>query len=362
MADDMGERTEKPTARRRSESRRKGDVAKSQDLVAVAKLIAAAIILSATLAWLGRGLARVLAAGLSGSTDPGVTTASVNPWFREAMWAVATLSLPLLLGLFLVAAIASYLQVGWLITLQPIKPKIKQLNPIKGAKKLVGLRSLVKSGMNIVKASAMILVAVLVIRARLDTLGALPHMTALGAFAMISRLIFELLAWLLVILLIIAIIDLIYQRWQHTRDLRMTKQEVKDERRMMEGDPKVKNKRFAMYQKMVGQQIAQAVPQADVIVTNPTHFSVALKYEAGDNAAPVVTAKGADELAMRIRYLAAMNNVPIVARPPLARALYWGVEVGRPIRPEHYEAVAEILAYVYRIDARRRENAGVAAS
>jgi flagellar biosynthetic protein FlhB len=133
----------------------------------------------------------------------------------------------------------------------------------------------------------------------------------------------------------------------------MTKQEVKDERRMMEGDPRIKNKRFAMYQKLVAQQIAKAVPQADVIVTNPTHYSVALRYEQGVNAAPVVTAKGVDELALRIRYLAAMNNVPIVARPPLARALYWSVEVGRPIRTEHYEAVAELLAYVYRIDSRR---------
>jgi len=146
-------------------------------------------------------------------------------------------------------------------------------------------------------------------------------------------------------------VDLIYQRWQHKKDLRMTKHEVKDERRSMEGDPQIKGKRLRMAREIAMQRIAQDVPQADVVIANPTHFSVAIRYDEETMNAPIVIAKGADYLALRIRQIARFEGIPVIARPPLARALYWGTEVGDAISAAHYEAVAELLAYVYRMDS-----------
>jgi len=148
------------------------------------------------------------------------------------------------------------------------------------------------------------------------------------------------------------VVDLLYQRWQHTEDLKMTKQQVKDERRSSEGDPEVKSRRFQMAREIIRQRLGAAVPEADVVVTNPTHFAAALKYDSDEMAAPRLVAKGADHLAMQIRLIAVAHGVPIVERPPLARALYRNVEVGQEVPSDLYEAVAEVLAYVYRLEGR----------
>ncbi len=155
---------------------------------------------------------------------------------------------------------------------------------------------------------------------------------------------------LLALLLTIGLIDFFYQKWQHGQDLKMTKHEVKDERRSMEGDPKLKSKRFQMAREIALQRINSAVPKADVIITNPTHYSVAIRYDAATMKAPKVVAKGVDYLAMRIREVGRTHSIPIVERPPLARGLYASVEVGQEVSPEFYQAIAEILAFVYRLE------------
>jgi flagellar biosynthetic protein FlhB len=156
------------------------------------------------------------------------------------------------------------------------------------------------------------------------------------------------------VLAVLGIIDYMYQRWQMTKNLRMTKQEVEDEQRNMDGDPEMKAKRYRMMREIVSQQIGRDVPTADVIVTNPTHYAIAIRYDEKTMAAPVVVAKGVDTLALRIRQVALLSKVPIVERPPLARALYASAKVGSAIKPEFYQAVAELLAYVYRLDATAR--------
>ena len=160
------------------------------------------------------------------------------------------------------------------------------------------------------------------------------------------------------LLIFIGFVDMFYQRWQHKKDLRMTKHEVKDERRSMEGDPQVKRRRFQIAQEIAAQGIQNGTPKADVVVTNPTHFSVGIQYDAENMAAPKVVVKGADLMAWRIRQIAKQHDIPIVERPPLARALYWGADVGTEIAPEHYEAVADVLAYVYRLDAEAAKRGG----
>ena len=356
----MGERTEKPTGRRLSKARQDGKVAKSQDLTAVVALATGLGVFLIMGERIVRGFAVLMRQALSGDLGGGsLEAASLHRAWRTAAEEGAGILLPVLLIVFLSAYLTQFLQVRWLLTTKPIRPKLSKLNPISGAKKLVSKRNAVKTLVSVLKLTLVVLVAWGVITARLDRLATIPRLAAAPAMLIVGKTLVELAFYLLFVLLLIAAADYIYQLWQHTEDLKMTKQEVKDERKMIEGDPKLKRERMRRYQKIVYQRLGEAVPQADVVINNPTHFSVAVRYDADEHDAPVVTAKGADHMAFRIRHLAARNNVPMVSRPPLARALYWGVEVGQPISPEHYEAVAEVLAYVYRIDTRARERANL---
>ena len=169
------------------------------------------------------------------------------------------------------------------------------------------------------------------------------------AYVVAAEMVYRLALILAVVLLVLALLDYLFQKWQHSRDLRMTKQEVREEMKRMDGDPMVKQRRARVARQLALQRVGQAVPQADVVVTNPTHFAVALKYDSATMTAPKVVAKGADFMALRIRQLAMTHGVPLIERKPLARALYANVEVGQEVPQEHYTAVAELLAYVYRV-------------
>ncbi|QYU69687.1 EscU/YscU/HrcU family type III secretion system export apparatus switch protein [Leptolyngbya sp. 15MV] len=267
---------------------------------------------------------------------------------------------PGLLIMFMLSALAQFVQVGPLLTVQPLEPKLERLNPVAGFTRLFKLRNLVKTGMSLVKLALVVPIVSIFVWVRLREIASLPLLEVLPGMVLALRLVLELIAWLLALLLILGLIDYAYQRWQHIQDNRMTKQEVTDERRAMDGDPDVKSRRMRMARDIAMQRIGRDVPGADVVVTNPTHFSVALRYDASTMRAPRVVAKGADEMAMRVREVARAHGVPIVERPPLARALYWNVDVGREIDPEFYEAVAEVLAYVYRLE--RDGSAGEPAS
>ncbi|MCC6228138.1 MAG: flagellar biosynthesis protein FlhB [Phycisphaerales bacterium] len=355
MAEDMGERTEQPTGRRLEEARSRGQVVKSQDLSAAVELSAALVLivsiggfLVATLAGLMR---RVLDARPSGGL---LDVGDIEDLARSAAIEGAKALGPILLIAALIAYLAQALQVGWMFTTQPLTPKFERLNFIAGFGKVFSRRNLVKTIVNSVKLTIVLLIAWLWIRATLARVVTLPELSMMPALFLCGKLAVELAIWLLAIMLLLGVADWAYQRWQHTQDLRMTKQEVKDERRSMEGDPEIKARRFRMARDIALQRLNQAVPTADVIVTNPTHFSVAIKYDADAMNAPKVVAKGVDFMAMRIRQIASIEGVPMVERPPLARALYYGVDVGREIPQEHFQAVAEILAYVYRLNERNK--------
>ena len=353
MAEDLGEKTEQPTGRRLSEARNKGQVARSQDLGAAVSMVAALIIFVAFGGVFMTTMAGVLRRLLEDETlgDP-IRAASIAPAIHWVSMRSAGLLLPVMVLMALVAYVGQVIQVGWLLTTHPIKPKFDRLNPVAGMKKIFSKRSLVKTIVNTGKLAVTLVVAALVASRHTEAILSLPRLEVMPALYKIALICLELAAWLLLVLLALAIVDLIYQRWQHIQDLKMTKQEVKDERRTVEGDPEVRKRRMRMAQEIAMQRIAGAVPDADVVVTNPTHFAVAIKYDASAMHAPRVVAKGADILAFRIRHVAQRSGVQVVERPPLARALYHGTEVGQEISPEHYEAVAEILAYVYRLEGR----------
>ena len=262
---------------------------------------------------------------------------------------------PILILSALVAYVGNFVQIGWLISFDPIQPKLNKLSPLAGIKRIFGVRGLVKTVVNTIKLVVMIFVSYQFIKSHMDEIAVLPKLVPMMAMNAILVLVFKLAMILAILLLCIAIIDYLFQKFQHSKDLRMSKQEVKDERKSMEGDPALKGKRLQMAREIVMQQLGANVPEADVIVTNPTHFSVAIKYDPETMSAPKITAKGADLIAFRIRQIARQNDVPIIERPPLARALYWGMEVGQEVSLEHYEAVAELLAFVYRIDNRMEQ-------
>lgn len=353
MADDLGERTEDPTARRLSDARKKGNVAKSQDLGSSITLIGDMILIAVFGAGLIKVFVVVMRRALGADPASWLDASTLWPTLGWALGQAALAAAPILISIVVMAMIAQYLQVGWLLTLDPVKPKLTALNPMSGLKRIFGKKGLVKSLTGVVKMTLVAIVAWVVIARQTRALAALPAMEAQAALQTILLLATELAIWLLAVLLIIALADLLYQKWQYRHDLRMTKQEVKDERRMMEGSPEVKKRRMRMAMDIAMHRIQAAVPKADVVVTNPTHFAVALRYDSKVMRAPRVLAKGADLMAMRIRHVALSTKVPLVERPPLARALYWGTEVGQEVSPEHYEAVAEVLAFVYRLKEKK---------
>ncbi|MBX3392906.1 MAG: flagellar biosynthesis protein FlhB [Phycisphaeraceae bacterium] len=351
MADDLGERTEQPTARRFQETRDRGQVARSTDFSAAVELIGGVLLLVMLGAFLARTLGGTMRTVLVDGMRPGGPLPSSLP---DLLGSVALrgvqAALPFLAAMILIAWLTQVVQTGFILTTHPLIPKLDRLDPIKGLGRIFSRRNLVKSLVNALKIVVVIGVSYLVLSGRIDRIVTLPMLSLTGVIRAILELLLVMAGCLLAVFLVIGVIDFIYQRWQHVQDLRMTRQQVQDERRAMEGDPQVKGRRLRMARDIAQQRVNRHVPEATVVVTNPTHFSVAIRYDQDSMRAPRVVAKGVDFVAMRIRLVARLHDVPIVERPPLARGLYYGVEEGREIPPEFYQAVAEVLAFVYRAD------------
>jgi flagellar biosynthetic protein FlhB len=348
MSDDMGSKTEAPTGRRLAEARSTGNVARSQDLASAIDMFGAFILTTIFGASMARSMYLVLRSSLEDQQTP--QASALPELLRANVVQLGMSALPFLGLACVIAGLAQVSQFGLLWNVGALTPKFDRLNPMNGLGKFFGRRSMAKTVVNTGKLIIVCLICWNYARNNASILISLPGLTALGAWAMIAKLAARLAIWLFSILLLMGAADYLYQRWQHNQDLKMTKDEVKDERRSMEGDPQIKGKRFRMAREIIRQRIASAVPQSNVVIVNPTHFSVALRYDPETMPAPRVVAKGADELAMSIRHIAKANGIPIVERPPLARALYRHCEVGKEINPQYFEAVAEVLAYVYRLE------------
>ena len=357
MADDLGDKTEAPTPRRRSEARERGQVAKSQDLSAAALMFGGLIALLIVGPGLWRGLTRAmeLSLGANRLTRAGELSALAATVAMSAFKNVA-----LLMGILLVVVLmVLYAQVGFMFTLKPLAPKLEKLDPIAGIKRLCSPRKLVELLMNLAKLTLVCGVTYLTIGQVADRVLFAATLGFPAMYPMAWDLVYTLAIRLAAVLLILALFDYAYQRYRHTKDLKMTKQEVKEELKSMEGDPVLKRRRREVQMQLAMQRIRRDVPQADVVVTNPTHYAIALKYAPESMAAPKVVAKGADFLAMRIREVAAIAGVPMVERPALARMLYAEVDVGREVPGKFFEAIAEILAYVYELTGRNMRPAPV---
>ncbi|MEM7623336.1 MAG: flagellar biosynthesis protein FlhB [Planctomycetota bacterium] len=361
MSDDMGEKSEQPTGKKLADVRKRGTVPKSQDFTAAVGLAGATIAVWVfgpaaldRLAGLTRGMLSAHAAPGWSFQEDGATVD-----FAIAMETAGLAAVPFVAAAFLVALAVNFLQVGPLLTFEPLKPKVNKFDPVKGVSRLFNKKAQVKNVLSLLKVSVVIGVVYLVLATRFDDLALLPALAVHQAASVIAEIALHLALVLTIIMILLGVADLMFQRWQHKQDNKMTKNEVKNERQSMEGDPQVKGKRRQMHRDILLNQIKGETPNADVIVTNPTHFSVALKYDGETMRAPTVVAKGADLLAFQMRQIGGAAGVPIIERPPLARALYWGVPVGSEVSPEHYDAVAEVLAYVYRIEGEARDRAPI---
>ncbi len=343
------EKTEAPTAKKKKEAIEKGQVAKSQDVNS------ALILLSGVLLMLFLGSSMMIQMkDTMGMVCKNLFYADFDAdTFIGLLMDISIKNLkgvlPIMGGFMVVGAIASYSQAGIVFSRKALIPDFKRLNPIKGAQKLISKRSLIKTAMALVKLSIMCGIAYVSIRNDLEPLMELVSMRTEAIFTSASGLIFGITLKIAIILLILALLDFLYQRWQHTKDLMMTKNEVKQEAKQTDGDPLIKARIRSVQREMSKKRMMQAIPEADVVVTNPTHYAVALKYDADTMDAPKVIGKGVDLIALKIREIAAKHDIPIVEDKILARVLYSTIELNHDVPPKLYQAVAKVLSYVYQL-------------
>ncbi len=350
MADepDETEKTEEPTPKKLEDSRKKGQVALSREMNNWVMLLAATIMVGFLMGPVFLKLFNHLKTYLEMAHAFPSLPGGFALLLGESFWTILSiLTLPFLLLLF-AAFIGPFIQVGPLFSAETLKPDLSKLSPVKGFKRLFSMKSIMEFLKSILKLGSIAVVGFLLIKPYLE---GIEHTIDLPWPALLSEmrgLVLRMMGGILIVLLVIAVIDLVFQRYEHYEKMRMTKQEIKDEHRQSEGDPMVKAKLRQLRMEKARQRMMQAVPEADVIITNPTHFSIALKYDNKISEAPIVVAKGVDDLALRIRTLAKEHNIILYEDKPLARTLYDTVDIDDPIPTELYKAVAEIISYVFK--------------
>lgn len=351
---DAQEKTEKATPKRLEESRRKGEVPRSRDLSAAAVTVAVGGALYGLGAQLAGDMAGLVHISLSLTRDQAMDSALLVPTFVSAVGEGLRACAPVLLIALLAALLAPMLLGGWNFSTEALFPKFGRLNPLAGLKRMFSLRSLIELGKALAKFAVVAGIAVLVLWTQAPALMGLGREAPASAIGHAVKLAGQGLLAVSAGLLLIAAVDVPLQLWQHAKKLRMSRQEVREEMKETEGSPEVKGRIRQLQQQLARQRMMQEVPNADVVITNPTHFAVALRYDEQRMRAPVVVAKGTDRVAARIRELATEHAVPIFEAPPLARVLYRNVDIGAEIPASLYVAVAQVLTYVFQLRTVRR--------
>jgi flagellar biosynthetic protein FlhB len=349
MAND---KTEKATPKKKEDARKKGQVARSMDLNGAIVLLAALFALSAFAPKMFHRMADATREILAYVSQPEIVgREGVGKVLSEVASAWLLSVAPIAAVCVVAGLLVSVAQVGFHPSPQALKPDPKKLNPLQGAKMILGTHALFEGTKSIVKVVAVGAIAVLAVLPKLEEMAALVGMAPAVLLPHLGHTVLAVCQRAAFAYLVIAIADVVYQRWRHEKQLKMEKQEVKDEYKQQSLPNEVKSMQRRRAMEMASARMMDAVPTADVVVTNPTHYSVALRYSA-DALAPVVVAKGQDLVALRIRELAAEHGVMVVPDPPLARAIHGTVDIGRMIPEELFQAVAELLAYVYRVAGR----------
>lgn len=352
------EKTEQPTAKKLDDARKEGQVAKSQEIATAFTLLALFVIIRVIYPFMGTNFQTLFERvynnipNVARTYDGMLPIAYIRSILTNAILTMLLISAPFFIVAFIIAFLSDLVQVGFKPTGKPLQPKLSKLNPISGMKKIFSARKLFDLGKSLLKLVVMGAVIYSFFTGRTESLFLLYDMPLGQAIGLMGNLIIDLGFRIAAAYMVIAFIDLIYQRRKFNKDMMMTKKEVKDEYKNSEGDPQVKGAQKRRMMEASRRRMMQQLPQADVVITNPTHYAVAIKYDAEESDAPVVVAKGADYLAQKIKEIARDNKVEIVENKPLARMLYANVEVGEMVPPELYKAVAEVLAYVYHLQGK----------
>ncbi|MEP9412104.1 MAG: flagellar biosynthesis protein FlhB [Candidatus Brocadia sp.] len=345
------EKTEQPTGKRLSEARKKGNIAFSPDLNNAVSLLSGFVLLYVMGISTYNGICRVMKSSLGNLVCKDFTCdLLVNIAISQVYELIKILS-PILGGLLLIGLAASYLQAGFMFNFGLLKPNFGKLNMLSGAKNLFSARSFIKLVFSVLKLLVVGGVAFFFVKKEFYHANIINiiDMSLPEIFGMSIKLMFELALRVSMALFILAVLDFFYQKWQYKRNLRMTKYEVKEERKQQEGDPLIKSKIRSIQRQMAMRRMMASVPRADVVVTNPTHYAVALQYDGTVMKAPTVVAKGTDLAAKRIKEIAKKHKIPLVEDKHLAQTLYKTVEIGREIPQKLYYAVAKVLSYVYQL-------------
>lgn len=353
-----GEKTEPATDKKLREARREGQVAKSREIGNALGLLSLFLVMKLYVGYMGNSFITGFSAVYNEIPsyvkmyDGEVPAANLLVLFRNTILNIILIMGPVLLVGLVVAFLCDLVQVKWRPTTRPLKPKFSKMNPISGFKKIISKDAIVE----LIKALLKIWLILYVVRSyledKLDRIYILYDISLMQAIGLIGELVIDLGLRVSAVYLILGLVDWVYQKYKFREDMKMTKQEVKDEYKDAEGDPQIKGKQKQRMREASQRRMMQQLPEADVVITNPTHYAVAIKYDPEKYDAPIVLAKGEDFLAQRIKETAREHHIEIVENKPLARMLYANVEVGELIPPELYQAVAEVLAFVYHLQGK----------
>lgn len=349
-----GEKTEPATDKKLKDAREEGKVAKSKELTASFDLIVLFLVIKIFISYIGGNLLSIFEfvytgiAEFVGINEAGLTTVAVSSFLLKIILKWMLIVLPFFVLGIAITLLISIIQVGWTVSAKPMEPKLDKFNPINGFKRIFSKDSLFELFKSIVKIAVIILVAYNSIKKNKNDLFILYDIPLKQALALIGSIIVNTGLKISFVYLVVGLADFAYQKHKFSEDMKMTKQEVKDEYKNSEGDPQIKGKQKQRMREASQRRMMQDVPKADVVITNPTHLAIALKYDAEVSQAPIVIAKGEDYVALRIKEVAKENNIAIVENKPLARMLFSNVDIGAEIPPELYQSVAEVLAMIYK--------------
>ena len=349
-----GEKTEPATDKKLRDARDEGKVAKSKELTAAFDLIVLFLVLKVFMSFVGEKLLGFFSyiynrmPDFLNETQKDMSSVTVRNFMNDIILQFLLTCLPFFIFGVVVTILVSIVQVGWKVTTKPMAPKLDKFNPINGFKRIFSKDAIFELIKSVLKIGVILYMAYSSIKSHQNDIFILYELPLKRAVALVGDIIINTGLKISIVYLIVGIVDYIYNKHKFNEDMKMTKQEVKDEFKNTEGDPAIKGQQRKKMQEASQRRMMQDVPKADVVITNPTHFAVAIKYDADTNQAPVVTAKGQDYVAMKIKEIARDNNIRIVENKPLARMLFHNVELGAEIPPELYQSVAEILAMIYK--------------
>ncbi len=350
---DSGEKTEEATPKKKSEAKKKGQVAKSKELSSTFTLLTSTLLMILLGSYTLSSLKGVLILFLNNYITLPLTEYTFKNMLLVSLMRFGMVILPIMVPIMIMGVIASLMQSGFIFTNEPLKPDLKKMNPISGFKKIFSTRSLVDLAKNLAIVTTIAVIAYDFVKSNYLTIMRYGSLKIEAIMVNFGELVIDIFFKITIVMLIISISDYAYQRYKHNKDLKMSMQEIKEEYKQQEGDPQIKSKIRQKQREMASSRMMQAVPDATVVITNPTHLAIAIKYEQGGEGAPIVVAKGADNVAIKIKEIAKENNVPIIENKPLARLIYKDLEIDSEIPADMYQAVAEILALVFKLKKRK---------